>query len=374
MGINKRINRPEGFSIKPSAPLPDPSTTRKLPERSVRQSYKTIDISTSGGFTNKRFEVACKVLVFRGVVDNNDNITTFGSQINVKIGAIDNENLILKPNDVIIFPETISDLFFSSTNIIIGDYNWRFFIFDNIVNFISFENRIGNAGNYPALIPIDDTNFDNKLGDNAVITQARLYGFDGSFWDRLKVDGSGNLLVSSLISNAELNIRIKDGDGSGLADVIDATLSDSVSNTINVLATAGLGYVFNETNWDRLRGTAAKGAYVQIAGSPKTFGRFNVSVSTSGDTTLVAAAGAGVKIKVLSYSIFVGAASNVSILNGSAGSKLAGQFNFVANQGIVEKSDLPDAHLFETSANTALIINQSAAIQLCCRGTYYTET
>lgn len=101
--------------------------------------------------------------------------------------------------------------------------------------------------------------------------------------------------------------------------------------------------------------------------------RFGViSDGASGDATLVAAAGAGLKIKVVSYVIMAAGTVSVKFLNGPGGGNLTGAFPLVANTGIAVAGST-NSHLFETSANTALVINLSAAVSVTGHYSYYIE-
>ena len=87
-----------------------------------------------------------------------------------------------------------------------------------------------------------------------------------------------------------------------------------------------------------------------------------IDFATSGDHTIVAAV-AGKKIRVLRYSLVVGAAVNVTWASGAGvTTKLTGQMNFAANGGIAE-SYCP-LGLFETASGALLNLNTLAAVQV----------
>jgi hypothetical protein len=87
-----------------------------------------------------------------------------------------------------------------------------------------------------------------------------------------------------------------------------------------------------------------------------------IDAATSGDNTLVAAAGASNKIRV--YALFLVAAGTVTARfeSGAGGTALSGQMNLIANTGFV----LPYNPLgwFETAANTLLNLELSAAVSV----------
>lgn len=88
----------------------------------------------------------------------------------------------------------------------------------------------------------------------------------------------------------------------------------------------------------------------------------SVSVASSGDNTLVAAAGASNKIRVLSAMLVAADAVTVAFEDGASGTPLTGDMSLVAGSGFV----LPYSKIgwFETTANTLLNLELSAAVQV----------
>ena len=84
-----------------------------------------------------------------------------------------------------------------------------------------------------------------------------------------------------------------------------------------------------------------------------------IDAATSGDNTLLAAQGAGNKIRVLSLFLVASAAVTVRFESGAGGTALTGQMSLAANGGFV----LPfnPAGWFETAANTLLNLELSGA-------------
>jgi hypothetical protein len=84
--------------------------------------------------------------------------------------------------------------------------------------------------------------------------------------------------------------------------------------------------------------------------------------ATSGDNTIVAAAGVGVKIRVLSVFLMSAGTTTVRFESGASGTALTGQMNCTAQSGFV----LPfnPAGWFETATNTLLNLELSAAISV----------
>jgi hypothetical protein len=85
-----------------------------------------------------------------------------------------------------------------------------------------------------------------------------------------------------------------------------------------------------------------------------------INHTTSGDNTLQAAAGAGIKIRVLSVSIISTGTVTVRFESGAAGTALTGQYPLIANSGFT----LPynPAGWFETADNTLLNMELSGTI------------
>jgi len=88
----------------------------------------------------------------------------------------------------------------------------------------------------------------------------------------------------------------------------------------------------------------------------------SINVATSGNNTLLAAQGAGNKIRVLSLFLVSAGVVNVRFESGANGTALSGQMPLVANTGFV----LPfnPAGWFETADNTLLNLELSAAVSV----------
>jgi hypothetical protein len=106
-------------------------------------------------------------------------------------------------------------------------------------------------------------------------------------------------------------------------------------------------------------GNAARSDYVlagQRAATP-TFAA--ISAAASGQNTLVAAAGAGLKIRVLGYVLVADAAVTAQWRSGAT-TALSGAMAF-ANNGGLSAPEATFGH-FETAANEALTMNLGAAV------------
>jgi len=144
----------------------------------------------------------------------------------------------------------------------------------------------------------------------------------------------------------------------------------SVSPILNKLSVVSAGYAFNGTSLDRLRtvGGAANTTGVGIAAvgmallSTSDLTRLVITnAAASGNTTLVAAVAAQTT-RVHRLRLSVAGACIVKITDGAGGTVLE-TFNFAGNGGGVVL-DLSDRPYYKTTANTALVLNVSAAVQV----------
>ena len=97
-----------------------------------------------------------------------------------------------------------------------------------------------------------------------------------------------------------------------------------------------------------------------------------INVAGSGDNTLQAAAGSGIRIRVLSYTLVAGGAVTVRFESNAGGDPLTGQMEFAANGGTTVPFN-PYGH-FETSANQLLNLELSAAVNVDGHFTYIEVT
>lgn len=87
-----------------------------------------------------------------------------------------------------------------------------------------------------------------------------------------------------------------------------------------------------------------------------------ISAANSGDNTIVAAPGAGLRIRVLSYFYKVTSAVNVRFESGAGGTALTGIVPYGAEGGVAKDSDSDG--LFECAVNTLLNMELSGAVQV----------
>lgn len=89
-------------------------------------------------------------------------------------------------------------------------------------------------------LPAAATLADATANPTTTSVGALTMGFNGTTWDRLQVDAMKNLKVS-LRSSA------------GLEPTVTTPVSDTSFSSSGILGTAGLGYGFNGSSWDRQR-------------------------------------------------------------------------------------------------------------------------
>lgn len=126
-----------------------------------------------------------------------------------------------------------------------------------------------------------------------LLTQSWLYGFNGSAWDRLRVQ-------DATYPNLRVGIY-KDGRQAGVGD----TSVDNVSATLNVLRTGAEVFGFNGESWDRLR----IGATVKI---------LNNTAITAGTPVAVWTPATDKKFRILKLQVYnLGTTTDVIFLDGT---------------------------------------------------------
>lgn len=110
------------------------------------------------------------------------------------------------------------------------------------------------------------------------------------------------------------------------------------------------------------------------AGPVRTISRAAISAASSGDNTIVAAAAAGIKIKVLAVLLVVSGDVDVRFEDGAGGTALTGVISLAADgNGFVLPLAFPGFHWLETSAATLLNLELSGAVQVSGCIVYYQE-
>lgn len=93
--------------------------------------------------------------------------------------------------------------------------------------------------------------------------------------------------------------------------------------------------------------------------------RASISSASSGDNTIVAAVGAGYKIKVLGMVLIASGNVDVRLEDGASGTALTGVMSLAADgNGFVLPVAPIGHHWLETSANTLLNLELSDAVQV----------
>jgi hypothetical protein len=191
----------------------------------------------------------------------------------------------------------------------------------------------------------------------------------------------GDYVPGRVDSTGALHVRVSAGGIAGITD--DAAFTPGTSEVLPI------GFQADETSPDSVdegdigcpRMSLDRKQYV-IAhnetasvyqnGTARTPQFAAISGSTSGDNTLVAAAGAGNKIRVLSLYLVAAGTTTVRFESGAGGTALSGAMSLVANTGLVLPFS-PAGH-FETAANTLLNMELNAAVQVSGSLTYIVVT
>lgn len=132
--------------------------------------------------------------------------------------------------------------------------------------------------------------------------------------------------------------------------------------------------------WLKVPGDAAGNLKVTLADpadleAGKTILRAAISAASSGDNTLIAAAGAGIKNKILGIILVTSGDVDVRLESGAGGAALTGVISLASDgNGFVLPATFPGYHWLETAANTLLNLELSAAVQVSGCIVYYQET
>lgn len=85
--------------------------------------------------------------------------------------------------------------------------------------------------------------------------------------------------------------------------------------------------------------------------------------ATSGDNTIVAAPGAGKKIRVIGFFLVAGGAVTARFESGASGTALTGQMSLAANGGVVSAYN-PGGCFADCAANTLLNLELGGAVSV----------
>lgn len=181
----------------------------------------------------------------------------------------------------------------------------------------------------------------------------------------------GDYVTLRVDSTGALHTRVSAGGIAGIVD--DAAFTPATSEVLPV------GFFADETaadsvdegdigaarmSMDRKQYVIAHGETSTIYqnGTARTPAFLVIDAATSGNNTLLAAQGAGNKIRVHQLMLVSAGTVNVRFESGADGTALSGQMNLVANTGFV----LPYSPIgwFETAANTLLNLELSAAVSV----------
>ena len=168
----------------------------------------------------------------------------------------------------------------------------------------------------------------------------------------LTVDNADITTIAGAVSGSEMQVDVVASLPAGtnnIGDVDVATQPARAATTDTITAKIATDAIQNGT-------TAVTPQYAAI------------DAASNGDNTLVAAAGASNKIRVLAYTLIASGAVNARFEDGAGGTALSGQMNFTTNSG-VSVPFCPVGH-FETTANTLLNLELSGAVSVDGHLTY----
>jgi hypothetical protein len=217
-------------------------------------------------------------------------------------------------------------------------------------------------------LPIDDAGGSITVDGTVAVTNAGITSIDG----KITACNTGAVVVSSGAITETNSAAIKTA-----VEVIDNAISGSEMQ-VDVVAALPAG----DNNIGNVDIASAIPAGTNNIGdvdvlslsSGKTILRAVISGATSGNNTIVAAAGGALKIKVLSVCLVAAAAVTVRFESGADGTALTGVMSLDAKSGFVLNAPAdPSCHWFETAANTLLNMELGGAVQVSGMITYYTE-
>lgn len=198
---------------------------------------------------------------------------------------------------------------------------------------------------------------------------AALFIRDDALTTLTPVDG--DYVPARVDSTGAVHVRVSAGGIAGIADDAAFTPGTSEVLPIGLQADETAPDSVNEGDIGCPRMSLDRKAYV-IAheetstiyqnGTARTPVFLAIDAATSGDNTLLAAQGAGNKIRVHQLMLVAAGTTTVRFESGAGGTALSGQMNLVANTGFV----LPYSPIgwFETAANTLLNLELSAAVSV----------
>lgn len=182
--------------------------------------------------------------------------------------------------------------------------------------------------------------------------------------------------VSSATSSPNLTFTITEADplnpSSSLTGGQSSTTAAITSASSGILALNGISSSAVNISWTISGGTFGS-AHVAISekftGAVPALSKASISVSSSGNNTLISGV-SGQSIKVFKMFLVFGGAANATFQDGSS-TALTGAMPFLSNGSIV--LDLDSVPWFTTSAGNAFVLNLSTGVT--ATGTvYYTQS
>ncbi|HYM33399.1 MAG TPA: hypothetical protein VEU47_19020 [Candidatus Cybelea sp.] len=219
-----------------------------------------------------------------------------------------------------------------------------------------------------------------------------LYGFNGTSWDRLRVNSAKDLNVN--LNNTTISMGVTQGTTPWAVGGTGTNNGDALATGATAQNVDAWLYGFNGTSFDRLRLNTNKALNVSLTdpltSGTNTIGNVGQQVemtsgslspvigcnstasfdnSTSGDTRIITGA-TGQTVRVCGYTIFADATVNVQLDSGigatcaTAKSHMTPAYQLVAQTGIVNESPFWNGLAANNGADVCVSLSTTATAQV----------
>lgn len=177
-------------------------------------------------------------------------------------------------------------------------------------------------------------------------------------------DGGGSITVDGTVTS--LTTSVTPGIGAtDLGKAVDAVPGATDTGVAILAVRDDESAVLTPVDGDYVRLRTDRFGHLHVTQLPDATSAAKFAIidaALSGDNTIVAAAGAGIKIRVLAVFMIATGTVTVRFESGAAGTALTGQMDLVANTGFT----LPFCPVgwFETADNALLNLELSAAVSV----------
>lgn len=199
----------------------------------------------------------------------------------------------------------------------------------------------------------------------------------GSAADPVVVSGSVELAVGAEVALDAATLAALESITADTELPAAAALADNQTNNDAVPQVGARLMMFDPAlGWQRVRGTATNGlevasrpveGVVDEAGAEMAFTTVEVNATNDGSNTVIAAPGAGLKVRVLNLSLALSGAGTAQVLSGAT-SKMRVRAAADGGGQVVEGS--PHSPVIECGTNEALIVSNPASVDSFGHVTY----